>query len=825
MALKKKHLWKNRINRLKVSLFIAGLGLMLSSGKSDSPARVSEGVLFARDGITGIYLAGSDVPVVETALSILQDDVQKVFASELRLTPKPDGAQIIAGTAGQHPEIDRLAKTGMIDLTAISGKWEAFLVTTVKDHGQKKIVIAGNDSRGTAYGLLEISRLIGVSPWEWWADAEPAKSEKFRIPDTTIVRWPDVQFRGIFLNDEDWGLNPWSNGTYEPEAKIKEGIDTGKIGKKRTIGPKTYAKIFELLLRLRANTIWPAMHEVTVPFYFVEGNREVAEKYGIYIGSSHCEPLARNSAAEWDIVGKGDYNYLTNKENVLSYWTDRLGELGNSNNIFTIGMRGKHDGPMQGVKTTEEYKDAVSKVIVDQTELLKQYINPDPSKIPQVIIPYKEVLDVYNAGLEVPDYVTLMWCDDNYGYITHFPNGKEQERSGGNGVYYHASYWGRPHDYLWLGTASPALLYQQMKLAYDKGVRKIWILNVGDIKAIEYQTELFLDMAWDIDEVAEGGVKTHLNHWLRREFGRHAADNLLPVMQEYYRLAYIRKPEFMGNTREEERDPAYKIVKDLPWSEKEINERLHAYGNLSSQVEQIGSQLPVNKQDTYFELVQYPVQGAVQLNRKLLYAQLARHGKAEWHQSHVAFDSIVTLTHRYNALNNGKWDGMMDYKPRNLPVFLQVEEKKAVRPLLLYEKPLYTFNGTDYTNGTVKQTPVEGLGYEGKALALQKGTSIAFDLDHLSGDSVRVEMRLLPGHPVQGKQLRFSIALDNMSVREISYETHGRSEEWKENVLRNQAIRKMVFPIEREGRHKLTIGAVDEGVVVDQIMVYGNDEK
>lgn len=212
---------------------------------------------------------------------------------------------------------------------------------------------------------------------------------------------------------------------------------------------------------------------------------------GIYIGSSHCEPLARNSATEWDIVGEGRYNYITNKDNVLSYWTDRLKELGNSNNIFTMGMRGKHDGAMEGVKGVAEYKEALDKVLIDQTQLLKTYINPDPSQIPQVVIPYKEILDVYRAGLKVPDYVTLMWCDDNYGYITHFPDAEERQRPGGNGIYYHISYWGRPHDHLWLSTMSPALIHQQMKTAYEHDVRKIWIVNVGDIKPGEYQTELF----------------------------------------------------------------------------------------------------------------------------------------------------------------------------------------------------------------------------------------------------------------------------------------------------------------------------------------------
>ncbi|WP_257670584.1 glycosyl hydrolase 115 family protein [Parapedobacter tibetensis] len=787
---------------------------------------------YARDGFglvnhnkgASLYYQGNE-QVIHTAIDMLVDDSKSVCIDPFSLSDSMPGGTVVIGVVNQDRAFKNLLATHQVDISGIRDKWEAFQIQVVGTGKKRYLFVVGSDPRGAAYGVLELSRLIGISPWKWWADVTPEKKTTVSLPaDYKTTQYPSVQYRGIFLNDEDWGLNPWSSGTFEPEAKLKEGIDLAKTRKMKTIGPKTYAKIFELLLRLRANTIWPAMHEVTVPFYFVEGNREAAERYGIYIGSSHCEPLARNSATEWDISGIGEYNYLTNKDHVISYWTDRLKELGSSNNIFTIGMRGKHDGPMEGVKTTEEYKEAISKVIADQTELLKTYINPDPSKVPQVIIPYKEVLDVYKAGLDVPDYVTLMWCDDNYGYITHFPDTAEKNRSGGNGIYYHASYWGRPHDYLWLGTANPVLLYQQMKLAYDKGVRKIWILNVGDIKAIEYQTELFLDMAWDIDGVADGGVNAHLYNWLGRDFGEHAADRFIPLMQEYYRLAYIRKPEFMGNTREEERDPAYKVIKDLPWSEEEISGRLRAYNDLSDQVEKLTNLIPAHRQAAYFELVKYPVQAASQMNRKLLYAQLARHGKAEWRQSHAAFDSIAALTHQYDTLKGGKWDKMLDYKPRNLPVFQQVKEEQAAQPLPTYRTPRYVFNGIDFTSSTTEQTPIEGLGYEGKALALQKGSSITFDLPHLPGDSVFVEVRLLPNHPVEGEQLRFGIALNDTPMKEIDYRTLGRSEEWKENVLRNQAIRKVAFPVAHQSNHRLTLKALDAGVVIDQVLVYGRSE-
>ncbi len=439
-----------------------------------------------------IACGNSEEEVVHTALNLLNRDVESVFSTRIIVTPESKKGMIIVGTIGQSDLIDKAG----VDLSPIKNKKEAFLLA-VSSTG--KLVIAGSDKRGTAYGVMELSRLIGVSPWEWWADATPAKKEIFQLPASyRNMQSPSVEYRGIFINDEDWGLTPWSWQTYEPSDV------------KGQIGPKTHERIFELLLRLRANTFWPAMHGCSVPFYFTPGNKEVADKFGIFIGTSHCEPMMRNTNGEWKRDGVGEYDYVHNSAHVLSFWEQR---------------------------------------------------------VPQVFIPYKEVLDVYHAGLQVPDEVTLMWCDDNYGYIRHFPTAEERARKGGNGVYYHISYWGRPHDYLWLGTVHPSLVYQQMSLAYERGIQKMWILNVGDIKPAEYQVELFLDMAWNLEAVKQQGVAAHQRHFLEREFGKNRADRLQPVMQEAYRLAYIRKPEFMGNTRTEEKDPKFKVISDLPWSD------------------------------------------------------------------------------------------------------------------------------------------------------------------------------------------------------------------------------------------------------------------
>lgn len=743
----------------------------------------------------------SEAPIVHTALALLQRDYRAVFSDSLQC--KETRGNILVGTLG----VNHAIKQSATDVAALEGRKEAFLLTVLPDG---RLLIAGSDSHGTAYGIMELSRLIGVSPWKWWADATPKKRNSFYLPaGYTNMQSPSVEFRGIFINDEDWGLMPWSSLHYEPWYK------QGRIG------PKTNERIFELLLRLRANTYWPAMHECTQPFFLTEGNREMAKKFGIYIGGSHCEPMASSTAGEWNRRGKGDYDYVNNSASVYQFWEDRVKEVSGQEILYTVGMRGVHDGAMNGAKTVEEQKAVLERVFSDQRRLLQQYVNPDVTKVPQVFIPYKEVLDVYNAGLEVPEDIVLMWCDDNYGYIRHFPTAEERARKGGNGIYYHVSYWGRPHDYLWLGTFSPYLLYQQMKQAYDHDVRKIWILNVGDIKPIEYQTELFMDMAWNMDKVAEEGVSTHLEHFLQREFGEKVGRALLPVMQEHYRLAYIRKPEFMGNTREEEyHTNDYRIVKDMPWSKGYILKRLSDYQAISDEAERLSSQICDGREDAYFQLVKYPVQAASEMNKKMLYAQLARHGEADWGWSDAAYDSIVSLTRIYNIgiRNQGKWHRMMDHWPRRLPVFEPVEHRNVSTPMITGRTPLYEWNATECVAGDYQ--PCEGLGYEGKAIAIAKGKEVTFEFHDCLSDSVEVEVRLLPSHPVEGTQLRFTIALDKEGTLPIHYETKGRSEEWKKNVLRNQAIRRVALPVRKKKLNKLVIKALDDGVILDQVSVY-----
>lgn len=763
--------------------------------------------VFQRNKELLISLDKLEAPVVHTALAILSKDYSAVFGG--RIIPGAN-ERVFIGTLGSNSVAEKNISTRL--LSDLRLHKEGFVIEVKND----RIYIVGSDKRGTAYGILELSGIIGVSPWEWWADSPAEKKKTLSLKNGyNRLEYPSVKYRGIFFNDEDWGLLPWSSTNFEP------GLPT--VGQtKGAIGPKTYAKVFELMLRLRANTIWPAMHEVTVPFYFTKGNKEAADQYGIIVGTSHCEPLMRNSVNEWDIAGKGDYNYVTNKEAMLTYWTERLKELKGSDNIYTIGLRGKHDGMMQGVKTLKEHKSVLSQVIKDERELLKTYVHPDMTKVPQVFIPYKEVLDVYNDGMEVPEDITLIWCDDNYGYLKHFPTEKERARKGGNGVYYHISYWGRPHDYLWLSTNHPAQVYTQMKQAYNKGAKDIWILNVGDLKPGEYLTELFLDMAWNINAIENdiNGLDQHLQNWLGREFGSKQAKTLLQVMNEYYRLAYIRKPEFMGATRTEEKDPTYKIVSDLPWSETEIRERLKSYEVLSAIVAKLSKTIPTPKKNAWFQLVEYPVLSAAEMNKKILYGQLARHGKADWGESDKAYRQIEQLTQQYNSLSNGKWKGMMNFKPRDLAVFDKLPRTKAGAELVSYNLPKFLCNGIAYTSYSGNKPLAHGLGYQRGAVTVPVGTTVDYSFDAGETDSLRIQLALAPNHPVGGKAIRYGVRVNDEQEQIVNYVTEGRSEEWKENVLRNQAIRTTRHTPNKKGKQTIRIRALDEGVVVDQVKVW-----
>lgn len=548
-------------------------------------------------------------------------------------------------------------------------KWECFAFKTIDkpfNNISKAFIITGSDARGTAYGVFTLSAKIGVSPWYWWANVPVKQQAELTIRQVDFISTsPAVKYRGIFINDEDWGLQPWAAKTFEPETN--------------DIGPKTYAKVFELLLRLKANLIWPAMHPSTKAFFHYPGNVKAAEDYQIVIGSSHAEPMLRNNVSEWNEKMMGPFNYLTNKKNVYQYWEERVKQSRDLNAIYTIGMRGVHDSGIEGIKNPKEAVPLLERIFKDQRQLLAKYVNKDVTAIPQAFTIYKEVLDIYDAGLKVPDDVTLVWPDDNYGYIRRVDNEKEEARKGGSGVYYHASYWGRPHDYLWLPSTHPSLMREEMMKAYETGADRLWVLNVGDIKPAEYNIEEFLDMAYNPVPFKDSKyTKQYLLKWTTDIFGKEEAQKIQSILWEYYQLAFERKPEFMGWSQTEPNTKTTYTQFNHFYYGDEAQKRIDKYNAIETQVKELRSEINPKCQDAFYELVYYPVVGASEINKKFLYRDKAyfyakqnRLSAYEYaHLSNAAYDTIVKETGYYNnELAGGKWKNIMSMHPRDLAVY------------------------------------------------------------------------------------------------------------------------------------------------------------
>lgn len=805
-----------------------------------------------------IYIVNSEKSVVNTASNMFSDDLQFVSGVKPILVDAIENAQLIVGAIGDDVKFDNWLKKENISTKDIIGEWEAFKIQIIETRGKPILLVLGSDPRGTAYGLLELSRMIGVSPWCWWADVVPEKKNSVYLPANFIqIQKPSVQYRGIFLNDEDWGLLPWSKNTFEPHTETSLGV-------------KTYEKVFELLLRLRANTLWPAMHGVSTPFYFIDGTKEMADRYGIVIGTSHCEPLMRNTNGEWKVSGVGEYNYLTNKENIKNFWKERLREVNRYENIYTIGMRGVHDGKMQGAETLDEQRVLLSEAIKDQRSLLSTELRKNAETIPQVFMPYKEVLDVYNNGLSAPDDVTLVWCDDNYGYITKLSDKKEQKRKGGSGVYYHISYFGKPHDYLWLCTTQPGIIYSEMKRAWEHGAKKMWILNAGDIKPGEYHTEFFLDLAWNINSINHNTIYAHLKNWLSREFGNGVVQDLSFVMNEHYRLAAIRKPEHMGFNRTQEYAKTKNRggatdVEDTDFNPfmfgDEVQSRINSYLLLEKIVLDSEKLISKEKKDAYFQLIKYPVLAAKAMNLKLLYAQKVRLfesddplvAKEYAEKSINAYNEIAALTMHYNKLiADGKWDGMMDMQPRKLPVFgapilssmitdansesaaIQLRNRKDTssenqiidvgQKTKIESHGMVAWNASSFERAG-KIYEIQGLGHSMSAVVLPKGEELVYEIYTSSANRAKLILALIPTHAVNGGDLRCEVKVDGEQAQIISFKTDIGSEEWKKNVLRSQSLGSINQTIKRAGKHTIHIKALDDNIIIDQLMLDFDQER
>ena len=613
-----------------------------------------------------ILYDASDAAVVKRAAELFAADVEAVTGRRPQVTSATGetGPAVIVGTVGGSALIRRLSEAGKIDTAPLEGAWERYLIQTVANPLpgiRKALVIAGSDRRGAAYGLFTLPELIGVSPWYWWADVPVKKHAALHVDaPPTYSQTPSVRYRGIFLNDEDWGLTPWASQTFEPE--------------RGNIGPRTYAKVCELLLRLKANYLAPAMHPVSTSFNQIPENKLVADTFAIVMGSTHCEPLLLNTASEWDTQTMGPWNYDKNKEGINRVLTQRVRENSPYENVYTLALRGLHDGAMSTTLPMHEKVRMLQQALLDQRRILAENIDRPVETVPQAFTPYKEVLEIYSNGLELPDDVTIVWPDDNYGYMKRLSGVREQRRTGRSGVYYHVSYLGVPHSYLWFSTTPPSLMYEELRKAYDTTADRLWLLNCGDLKGSEMQVSLFLDMAWDIGRFTADNVVTYPARWLAGIFGEAYYDRLEAMTREHLRLAFPRKPEYMGWGYHWNRfDHNCEQLTDTDFSFTNYDEaprRLEAYRKLGARAEALLHEIGDEARPAFYQLVYYPLRGAELMNRMTLGGQrnrwYARQGRAATNavrdEVQRCYDSLQVITRGYNSLLGGKWNHMMSMR-------------------------------------------------------------------------------------------------------------------------------------------------------------------
>jgi hypothetical protein len=830
----------------------------------DTAAQPGDFLLAQPGSVASIYLDPAAAVELAAPVQAFASDIEQVTGIRpvlLSTLPKPLPAHLILiGIAGHSSELTRLAAASKLDLHDLDGKWEA-AVTTVLSAPSSELVIAGSDRRGAAFALFTLSRQMGVSPWNWWADVPAARHDCILIhAHNQLQAEPSIRYRGIFLNDEDWGIRPWAAKKMDP-----------KLG---NIGPRTYERVFELLLRLHANSLWPAMHPGTLAFNAVPENAQLAERWGIVMGSSHSEALLRNNVGEWNEKTDGPWNYQLNRAAIDDYWNKRLIENGHYENFYTVGMRGVHDTGLEATGSPEVKARLVEQVMADQRAMLAQHVNPDLNKIPQVIWLYKESLALYRAGMQVPDDVTLGWTDDNYGYIRQLPTVAEQQRSGGSGVYYHVSYWGFPHDYLWLCTTPPSLIREELTKAFDHGVQRYWILNVGDLKPAEADIDYFLQLAWNEPAMASINQKTFLERWSAEQFPATSAAAIADVMDQYYHLNFIRKPEFMGFNGYDD-GIVRTAFNPLAWGDQNRT-RLDAWSKLQQQAQAIARNLPLAYRDAYFELVGYPVQAAAAQNDKFLYTdrsfldatthdEAARAADAAAAQA--AYNRIQAITAQYNHLEGGKWDGILSAAPRDRQVFLMPRTATAADASLplpaswapdrsntpvapagttgfLEQHGTVSINAAHFTHsskGALAQWHVlKDLGISGDSVVYGAPGTLAesaspalgsaspwleYSFTTTSTGPATLTLHLLPTFPIDSAhRLRYAVSLDGQAPKQLDLAgagewQEGNAPEWEGNVRRNSAITTLPVSSLPPGPHTLRLLYIDPGIVFEHLVL------
>ena len=610
-----------------------------------APAAVCEArgdgslALIARGVPLQVLVEAGDFPAVHLAADALRADLAAVAGAAAASTSRRNDTAIIAGTLGHSARIDRIVRERAIDTTGVAGAWEGYLLQVVErpEPGiERALLVVGADRRGTAYGLYELSRRIGVSPWNWWADVPPAQRANLHIAPGRFTDAPKVRYRGIFINDEDPALGGWSKASFGGTNH------------------RFYERVFQLIMRHKANYLWPAMW---LPRAFYDDdpkNAEVADAYGVVIGTSHHEPMMR-AHDEWARYGKGPWDYARNAGELQEFWLGGMQRLQGREAVVTLGMRGDGDEPM-----SEETATALlEQIVADQRKIIGEVTGKSVEQTPQVWALYKEVQDYFDKGMRVPDDVTLLFADDNWGNIRRLPDPADR-RPGGYGVYYHFDYVGGPRNYKWINTTQIERAWEQMRLAWAHGVERLWVVNVGDIKPQEMPISAFLDQAWDPDAADLEWIKRYPAQWAAEQFGSTHAQAIGEIVTHYTRLNARRKPELIDAS-------TWSLVHD-----READRVLAEWDALVERATALAAKIPASHRDAWYQLVEYPVLASANLNhlyvavaRNRLYAAQGRASANAWaDRARELFARDAELQRVYEQdIAGGKWVHMMS-QPR-----------------------------------------------------------------------------------------------------------------------------------------------------------------
>ena len=622
------------MKRTLIFTFSLLMALTMSAAEQFVVFQPSADVLSLKDA--SISFDAKEHSCVQRAVANLQQDFQRVTDNSqfiIHNSQLTTNTQILVGTVGVNKQIDQWVKAG--ELRNLKGKTEKYIIKTIGD----QLVIAGSDKRGTVFGIYELSQQIGVSPWYYWADVPVEKHDAIYIKKGEYTDGePSVRYRGLFLNDEAPCLTTWVKNTF--------GTDYGDH--------RFYEKVFELILRLKGNFLWPAMWGWA--FYADDPeNSKVADEMGVIIGTSHHEPMARNHQEYARNRNKwGAWNYQTNKENLDRFFREGIERMKGTDDIVTIGMRGDGDEAMSENADTK----LLENIIDNQRRIIKEVTGKSADKTTQVWALYKEVQDYYDAGLRVPDDVMILISDDNWGDIRRVPTAAERSRKGGWGIYYHVDYVGAPRNTKWLNVTQTQQMFEQLSLAYDFGIQRMWILNVGDLKPMEYPIQLFMDMAWNPKDYTVQTVTDHTRHFFQSVLSGSLAEEAADI--------YNRNCQYMARVTPEMLDARTYNITTGEWRQVADD-----YQRLELRALRLYDQIPVEARDFYRQLILFPVQAMANLY-DMYYAQAMNQylAASKNPDANLWADKVKQCFRRdsllcaaYNTdIAGGKWNGMMIQK-------------------------------------------------------------------------------------------------------------------------------------------------------------------